>query len=94
MGWLEEGIELGCVRAAAAGADVLARGRSTGSCRAPSPVRCRRRRPSRRLGRQPIVDDRFGELRVGRDRRAVAGGSDGGRRPTPLRWKGERPWPT
>jgi broad specificity phosphatase PhoE len=45
MGWLDEGIEPGWVRAAAAVADVLA---STGSCRAVSPVPCRRWHPSRR----------------------------------------------
>ena len=48
MGWLEEGIEPEWVPAAAAVADVLARERSTGSCRAVSPVPCKRRRPSQR----------------------------------------------
>ena len=48
MGWLDEGIEPGWVRAAAAVADVLAQGRSTGLCRALWLVPRRRRRPSRR----------------------------------------------
>jgi broad specificity phosphatase PhoE len=102
MGWLDEGIEPGWVRAAAAVADVLARGRSTGSCRAPSPVRCRRRRLAARLGRQPI-DDRFGELRVGHwegyaEEEIAERWREQWQRwrsePTPSRWKGERPWPT
>jgi hypothetical protein len=81
MGWLDEGIEPGWVRAAAAVADVLAWGRSTGSCRAPSPVPCRRRAP--RGAARPPADRRrplrgtagraLGGLCRGRDRRAVAG---------------------
>jgi broad specificity phosphatase PhoE len=66
MGWLDEGIEPGWVRAAAAVADVLAQ----------EPVdwlvssRLARAVPTAAplaalLSRQPIVDDRFGELRVG-----------------------------
>src|SRR3954453_8812525 len=66
MGWLDEGIEPGSVRAAAAVADVLAQ----------EPVDLLASRPLARAlqtaappaggaGPQPIVDDRFGELRVG-----------------------------
>jgi hypothetical protein len=66
MGWLDEGIEPGWVPAAAAVADVLAQ----------EPVdwlvssRLARAVPTAAplaalLSRQPIVDDRFGELRVG-----------------------------
>ena len=56
-----------------------------------------------RLSRQPVIDERFGELRVGywegytETRSPIGGrsiGSDGGRSPTPSSWKGERPWPT
>jgi alpha-ribazole phosphatase/probable phosphoglycerate mutase len=66
MGWLDEGIEPGWVRAAAAVADVLAREPvdwlvSSALARAvqtAAPL-------AARLSRQPLVDGRFGELRVG-----------------------------
>jgi broad specificity phosphatase PhoE len=104
MGWLDEGIEPGWVPAAAAVADVLAQ----------EPVdwrvssRLARAVPTAAplaalLSRQPIVDDRFGELRSGAGRairrtRSPSGGrsigSDGGRSPMSSRWKGEKPWST
>jgi len=82
MGWLDEGIEPRWVRAAAAVADVLVQepvdwlvsSLLARAVQTAAPL-------AARLGRQPFVDDRFGELRVGalgglcrgRDRRAVAG---------------------
>jgi broad specificity phosphatase PhoE len=66
MGWLDEGIEPGWVRAAAAVADVLAQepvdwlvsSRLARAVQTAAPL-------AALLSRQPILDDRFGELRVG-----------------------------
>jgi broad specificity phosphatase PhoE len=66
MGWLDEGIEPGWVRAAAAVADVLAREPVDWLVSSPLARAVQTAAPlAALLGRQPIVDDRFGELRVG-----------------------------
>jgi broad specificity phosphatase PhoE len=66
MGWLEEGIEPGWVRAAAAVADVLVQEPVGWLVSSPFARAVQTAAPlAARLGRQPIVDDRFGELRVG-----------------------------
>src|SRR3954447_6118225 len=66
MGWLEEGIEPGWVRAAAAVADVLAREPVDWLVSSPLARAVQRAAPlAALLSRQPILDDRFGELRVG-----------------------------
>ena len=80
MGWLDEGIEPGWVRAAAAVADVLAQKPVDWLVSSPLARAVQTAAPlAALLSRQPIVDDRFGELRVGH-----RGGIDGGRdRPAP-----------
>ena len=66
MGWLEEGIESGWVRAASAVADVLAQEPVDWLLSSPLARAVQTAAPlAARLGRQPIIDDRFGELRVG-----------------------------
>jgi probable phosphoglycerate mutase len=65
MGWLDEGIEPGWVRAAAAVADVLAQEPVDWLVSSPLARAVQTAAPlAARLGRQSIVDDRFGELRV------------------------------
>jgi broad specificity phosphatase PhoE len=66
MGWLEEGIESGWVPAASAVADVLAQGPVDWLLSSPLARAVQTAAPlATRLGRQPIIDARFGELRVG-----------------------------
>jgi broad specificity phosphatase PhoE len=66
MGWLHEGIEPGWVGAAAAVADVLAREPVDRLVSSPLARAVQTAAPlAARLGCAPIVDDRFGELRVG-----------------------------
>src|SRR4051812_3131239 len=66
MGWLDEGIEPGWGRAAAAGADVLAREPVERLVSSPLARAVQTAAPlAALLGRPLIVDDRFGELRVG-----------------------------
>jgi len=66
MGWLEGGIEPQWVPAAAAVADVLAREPVDRLVSSPLTRALQTAAPlAARLSRQPIVDDRFGELRVG-----------------------------
>ena len=66
MGWLDEGIEPGWVRAAAAVADVLAQEPVDWLVSSPLARAVQTAAPlAALLSRQPIVDDRFGELRVG-----------------------------
>ena len=104
MGWLDEGIEPGWVRAAAAAADVLVQEPVDWLVSSPLACAVQTAAPlAARLGRQPFVDDRFGELRVGH-REGYAEDEIAERwpeqwqrwrsEPTPSRWKGERPWPT
>src|SRR3954452_16025558 len=65
-GWLEEGIEPGWVRAAEAVADVLAQEPVDWLVSSPLARAVQTAAPlAALLGRQPILDDRFGELRVG-----------------------------
>jgi broad specificity phosphatase PhoE len=85
MGWLDEGIEPGSVRAAAAVADVLAQEPVDWLVSSPLARAVQTAAPlAALLGRQPIVDDRFGELRVG-----ALGGLYGGRdrRAWPEHWR-------
>ena len=79
MGWLDEAIDPGWARAAAAVADVLAREPVDWLVSSPLARAVQTAAPlAALLGREPIVDDRFGELRVG-----AVGGLYGGRdRPT------------
>jgi broad specificity phosphatase PhoE len=66
MGWLDEGIEPGWVRAAGAVADVLGQEPIDWLVSSPLVRAVQTAAPlEARLGRAPIVDDRFGELRVG-----------------------------
>jgi broad specificity phosphatase PhoE len=66
MGWLDEGIEPGWVRAAAAVADVLAHEPVDRLVSSPLARAVQTAAPlAALLSCQPIVDDRFGELRVG-----------------------------
>src|SRR4051794_37050557 len=66
MGWLEEGIEPGWVRAAAAVADVLAREPVDWLVSSPLARAVQTAAPlAALLGRQPSLDERFGELRGG-----------------------------
>ena len=66
MGWLDEGIEPGWVRAAAEVADVLAQEPVDWLVSSPLARAVQTAAPlAALLSRQPIVDDRFGELRVG-----------------------------
>src|SRR3954449_5464617 len=66
MGWLDEGIEPGWVRAAAAVADVLAREPVDRLVSSPLARAVQTAAPlAALLSRQPILDERFGELRVG-----------------------------
>ena len=66
VGWVDEGIEPGWVRAAAAVADVLAREPVDWLVSSPLARAVQTAAPlAALLSRQPIVDDRFGELRVG-----------------------------
>src|SRR3954453_16795194 len=66
MGWLEEGIEPGWARAAAAVADVFAREPVDWLVSSPLARAVQTAAPlAARLGRQPVLDERFGELRVG-----------------------------
>lgn len=66
MGWLDEGIEPGWARAAAAVADVLAQEPVDWLVSSPLARAVQTAAPlAALLGRRPIVDDRFGELRVG-----------------------------
>src|SRR3954453_1747487 len=66
MGWLEEGIEPGWERAAAAVAGVLAREPVDWLVSSPLARAVQTAAPlAALLGRQPCLDDRFGELRVG-----------------------------
>jgi len=66
MGWLDEGIEPGWVRAAGAVADVLARDPVDSLVSSPLVRAVQTAAPlAARLGRAPVLDDRFGELRVG-----------------------------
>src|SRR4051812_16147921 len=66
MGWLDEGIEPGWVRAAAAVADALAREPVDWLVSSPLARAVQTAAPlAALLSRQPILDDRFGELRVG-----------------------------
>jgi broad specificity phosphatase PhoE len=66
MGWLDEGIEPGWVRAAAAVADVLAQEPVDWLVSGPLARAVQTAAPlAALLSRQPIVDDRFGDLRVG-----------------------------
>jgi len=104
MGWLDEGIEPGWVRAAAAVADVLAQEPVDWLVSSPLARAVQTAAPlAALLSCQPIVDERFGELRVGH----WEGYTEGGiaerwpehwqrwrSQPIPLRWRGESPWPT
>jgi len=66
MGWLDDAIEPGWVRAAEAVADALSREPVDWVVASPLVRAVQTAAPLvARLGRQPIVDDRFGELRVG-----------------------------
>src|SRR3954467_1810093 len=66
MGWLDEGIEPGWVRAAAAVADVLAQEPVNWLVSSPLARAVQTAAPlAALLGHQPILDERFGELRVG-----------------------------
>ena len=66
MGWLDEGIEPDWVRAAGAVADVLARDPVDSLVSSPLVRAMQTAAPlAARLGRAPVLDDRFGELRVG-----------------------------
>ena len=66
MGWLDEGIEPGWVRAAAAVAGVLAQEPVDWLVSSPLARAVQTAAPlAALLSCQPIVDDRFGELRVG-----------------------------
>jgi probable phosphoglycerate mutase len=66
MGWLDEAIEPGWARAAAAVANVLFREPVDWLVSSPLARAVQTAAPlAVLLGRQPIVDDRFGELRVG-----------------------------
>jgi broad specificity phosphatase PhoE len=66
MGWLDEGIEPGWVRAAAAVADVLGREPVDRLVSSPLARAVQTAAPlAEQLGCAPILDDRFGELRVG-----------------------------
>ena len=66
MGWLDEGIEPGWVRAAAAVADVLAQEPVDWLVSSPLARAVQTAAPlAALLSCRPIVDDRFGELRVG-----------------------------
>jgi broad specificity phosphatase PhoE len=66
MGWLEEGIEPGWVRAAAAVADVLAQEPVDWLVSSPLARAVQTAAPlAALLSRQPILEERFGELRVG-----------------------------
>ena len=66
MGWLDEGIEPGWVRAAAAVADVLAQEPVDWVVSSPLARAVQTAAPlAALLSCQPIVDDRFGESRVG-----------------------------
>jgi broad specificity phosphatase PhoE len=65
MGWLDEGIEPGSLRAAAAVADVLAQEPIDRFVSSPLARALQTAAPlAARRSRQPVVDDRFGELRV------------------------------
>ena len=67
MGWLDEGIEPGSVGAAAAVADVLAREPVDWLVSSPLARAVQTAAPlAALLSRPPILDDRFGELRVAR----------------------------
>jgi broad specificity phosphatase PhoE len=104
MGWLDEGIEPGWVRAAPGGRRRARSGPVDWLVSSPLARAVQTAAPlAARLGRQPIVDDGFGNCGSGtaramaRTRSPTGGrstGSDGGRSPTPSGWKGERPWPT
>jgi broad specificity phosphatase PhoE len=66
MGWLDEGIRLSWVRAASAVADVLAQEPVDWLLSSPLARAVQTAAPlAARLGSQLVVDDRFGELRVG-----------------------------
>ena len=66
VGWLDEGIEPGSVGAAGAVAEVLAREPVDWLVSSPLARAMQTAAPlAALLGRAPIVDDRFGELRVG-----------------------------
>jgi broad specificity phosphatase PhoE len=66
MGWLDEGIKSGWVRAASAVADVLSQEPVDRLLTSPLARAVQTAAPlAARLGRQPVADDRFGELRVG-----------------------------
>lgn len=66
MGWLDEGIEPGSLRAAEAVADVLAQEPVDRLVSSPLARAVQTAAPlAARLSRRPVVDDRFGELRVG-----------------------------
>ena len=66
MGWCDEGIEPGWVRAAGAVADVLAQEPIDWLVSSPLVRAVQTAAPlAARVGRAPIVDERFGELRVG-----------------------------
>lgn len=66
MGWRDDGIEAEWVQAAAAVADALAREPIERLVSSPLARAVQTAAPlAARLGQQPILDDRFGELRVG-----------------------------
>ena len=66
MGWLDEGIEPGWVRAAAAVADVVGQEPVNWLVSSPLARALQTAAPlAARLGRRPVIDERFGELRVG-----------------------------
>ena len=93
MGWLDESIELGWVRAAAAVADVLGQEPVDWLVSSPLARALQTAAPlAARLRCQPVIDERFGELRSGtgraipKTRSPIVGrniGSGGGRSPTP-----------
>ena len=66
MGWLDEGIEPGWVRAATAVADALGQEPVDWIVSSPLARALQTAAPlAARLSRRPVLDDRFGELRVG-----------------------------
>ena len=66
MGWLDERIEPGWVRAAAAVADVVGQEPVDWLVSSPLARALQTAAPlAARLGRRPVIDERFGELRVG-----------------------------
>src|SRR3954452_5004243 len=90
MGWLDEGIEPGWVRAAAAVADVLAQEPVDWLVSSPLARALQTAAPlAGLLSRQPVIDDRFGELRRQPTSSRAASGAMPSSRSWRSRWASE-----